>query len=64
MPVEAGGPERRRVGLGRRVDAGAALRQQAHDVGVAGGGRAPQRRRALDRLQDVNSIEQWKLAFS
>ena len=50
MSVEAGGPERRRVGLGCRVDVGAPLRQQPHDVGVAGGGGAPQRRRALDRL--------------
>ena len=50
VSVEAGGSKRGRVGLGRRVDVRAALRQQLHDLQVAGSSCAPERRCALYRL--------------
>lgn len=50
VAVEAGGPERRRVGLGGAVDGGAAADQETDDGHVTGGGGHPQRRRPFDRF--------------
>jgi len=50
VAVEAGGSQRRRVRLGRRVHVGAALRQELDDLEVAGGCGAPERRGSLYRL--------------
>ncbi len=50
MTVEAGSPERRRVGLGRRVDVGAPLDEEAHDGAVARRSGTPERWCAFDCL--------------
>jgi hypothetical protein len=50
VAVEAGRPERRRIGLGRRVDVCPPLCEQPYNVGVACGRCAPERRGALYRL--------------
>ena len=50
VAVETGGPQRRRIGLGRAVDRSAATHQKTDDGHVTGGGRHPQRRGAFDRL--------------
>ena len=59
VSVEAGRPQGRGVGLGGAVDVCAPVHEEADDAAVAGGGRAPQGGRALDRLA-VKRDGAWK----
>lgn len=54
VSVEAGRPQRRAVCAGGGVDVDPPCHQQTHDLEVAGGGGAPQRRRTLDGLAVEN----------
>ncbi len=48
VSIEASGSQRGRVGLRRRVDVRAAIRQQLHDLQVSGGRGTPERWCSLD----------------